>query len=191
MLGVHERERKEAHVISTNEAGAPIGSIALLGILAFLCYGASGLFTEVTKRNSLLKDLKIAKELKELADSEDDKGIARNYQERVFEQIDNYAHGRNISAVVRGILIRGVPWPALAFVAWIVAVVISAANENITIDAVFSGLLYFLIGGFTLEGIASLLRPWTRPLSKRRNRTPRKSENKDRSQAGEGERGDI
>lgn len=178
-------------MISTNEAGAPIGSIALLGILTFLCYGASGLFTEVTKRNSLLKDLKIAKELKELADSEDDKGIARNYQERVFEQIDNYAHGRNISAVVRGILIRGVPWPALAFVAWIVAVVISAANENITIDAVFSGLLYFLIGGFTLEGIASLLRPWTRPLSKRWNRTPRKSENKDRSQAGEGERGDI
>lgn len=173
---VAKRERKEAHVISTNEAGAPIGSIALLGNLTFLCYGASGLFTEVTKRNSLLKDLQIAKELKELADSEDNKNIARNYQERVFEQIGNYAHGRNISAVVRGILIRGVPWPALAFVAWFVTVVISAANENITIDALFSSLLYFLIGGFTLEGIASLLRPWTKPLSKRWDQTPRKSE---------------
>lgn len=75
--------------------------------------------------------------------------------------------------------------------AWLVTVVISAANESVTIDAVFSNLIYFFIGGFTLEGIASLLRPWTRPLSKRWNRAPRKSENKDRNQAGEGERGSI
>lgn len=174
-------------MISANDAGAPIDSIALLGILTFLCYGASGLFTEVTKRNSLLKDLQIAKELKELADSEHDKIVARNYQERVFKQIDDYAHGRNASAVIRGVFIRGIPWPALAFMAWFVTVIVSAANESFTVDGAFGSLLYFLIGGFTLEGIASLLRPWTRPLSKRWDRVPRKSEDGGKGQVGDKE----
>ena len=104
-------------VISFDGNGAPFELLAVMAVLSLVSCLGTGLFTELTWRNSTLKDLEIAKLLRE-RDSPRSVAVADESESRAIKRVSDHCNNRNTLSLVIGVLLRGIPYFVIIMVLW-------------------------------------------------------------------------
>lgn len=152
----------------------PVGIIFLAVVFAFLCYAATGVFSEFSRRNALLKDLQIIKLLRENPENAEGLRAASEYEAKVVKRIDNYNHGTSKVALTLGFLVRWVPYLFITLIMWAVMQGFAIYNSTFSIVECVASFIVYCLWGLAFEGAGKLLSPWVPSLSDRLNNIGRK-----------------
>ena len=158
-------------MISFDGSSAPMWFIVIVLGAGVLCAAGTGFFSELTRRNSTLKDLQIIKFIREDSTSDNAKAVADEYEKKVLKRVDNYLHKRNALALTIGVLVRGTPFLLLALTIWPFSMIYGVYHgETFSVLYVVQSFMSWLLAGLVAEGIVSVLRPFITPLSERWDR---------------------
>lgn len=174
-------------MISFDGNEAPMWFIVIVLAIGVLCAAGTGFFSELTRRNSTLKDLQIIRLLREDPTNADALAVADAYEKKVIKRTDAHVHKRTAISLALGMLVRGTPVFVLAMVIWPFTVLyeIWQGGQPSLLYVVQSFASWFL-AGLMAEGIFSVMRPFVTPLSERWDRITRGGK-----AGGKGDAGDV
>lgn len=153
-------------MISFDGNGAPFELLAVMAVLSLVSCLGTGLFTELTWRNSTLKDLEIAKLLRE-RDSPRSVAVADECESRAIKRVSDHCNNRNTLSLVIGVLLRGIPYFVIIMVLWPLYQLYCLSIGAFSLEAALVSLVYWFVAALAAEGFATVAGFFVKPLSKR------------------------
>ena len=155
-------------MISFDGNGAPIWLIVVVLCTGVFCYVGTGLLSELTRRNTTIKDLQIIRYLREDKSNEKALVVADAYEKKVLKRLDSHIHKRTAVSLTIGVLVRETPALALVMDLWPLSVVYGLwQGEQFSPLSLAQSLVTWVAGGLMTEGLFSAMRPFVKPLSER------------------------
>lgn len=158
-------------MVSFDASGAPLWVIVVVIAIVAVCYLGTGFLSEITWRNATLKDLEIARRLREGSATEASNAAAKDMEDKAIKRIDAHLHKMTAASLTVGVLVRAVPAFMLSMVVWPFTVLYGIwEGQQLTLLDVGRSFMAWVLGGLMLEGVLSVARPFVTPLSERRAR---------------------
>lgn len=153
-------------MISFDGNGAPFELLALMVVLSLAGCLGTGLFTELTWRNSTLKDLEIAKRLRE-SGSPECVATADECEATAVKRVSDHCNKRNGLSLAIGVLLRGIPYFAVVMALWPFYQVYCIAVGVFSLKAALVSIVYWFVAALAAEGFAVVAGYFVKSLSKR------------------------
>lgn len=156
-------------MISFDGNGAPFELLALMVVLSLAGCLGTGFFAEMTWRNNALKDLEIAKRLRE-GNSQRAAVVADECESRAVKRISDHCNNRNGISMLIGVLLRGIPYFSIMMALWPVYQLYCIYSGTFSVIDALVSLVYWFVAALAAEGFAVVAGYFVKPLSKRRER---------------------